>query len=71
MAWHHREEDGVMMSAHVDDPPVIGPEWPIRALFDWLGQRIAVKVRGVKHMGMVSYTIPGGYLETTPSRWPR
>ena len=37
-------------------------------------KRIAVKdletfdsVRGLKYLGMVHYTIPGGYLETTPS----
>ena len=43
-------------------------------MFDWLGQRTAVKgletfdsARGLKHPGMVHDTIPGGYLETTPS----
>ena len=62
------------MSVHVDDPPVIDPEGPIRTLFEWLGQRIAVKgletldsERGLKYLGMLCYTIPGGYLETTPS----
>ena len=55
-------------------PLVIGPEGPIRVLFEWLGQRIAVKgletfdsARGLKYLVMVYYTIPGGYLETTPS----
>ena len=62
------------MSVHVDDPLVIGPEGSIRILFEWLGQRIAVKgletfdsVRGLKFLGLVQYTIPGGFLETTPS----
>ena len=71
---YNREDDGVKMSVHVDDPLVIGPEGPIRILFEWLGQRIAVKgletfdsVRGLKYLEMVYYTIPGGYLETTPS----
>ena len=62
------------MSVHVDDPLVIGPEGPIRILFEWLGQRIAVKgletfdsMRGLRYLGMVYCTIPGGFLETTPS----
>ena len=53
---------------------MIGPEGPIRTLFEWLGQRIAVtgletfdSVRGLKYLGMLYYAIPGGYLETTPS----
>ena len=65
---YHREEDGVRMSVHVDDPLVIGPEGPIRVLFEWLGQRVAVKsletfdpVRGLKYLGMVYYRIPGGH----------
>ena len=71
---YNREDDGVKMSVHVDDPLVFGPEGPIRILFEWLGQRIAVKgletfdsVRGLKYLEMVYCTIPGGYLETTPS----
>ena len=64
------EDDSVKMSIHVDDP-----EGPIRILFEWLGQRIAVKgfgrlldsERGLKYLGMLCFTIPGGYLETTPS----
>ena len=71
---YNREDDGVNMSVHVDDPLEIGPAGPIRILFEWLGQRIAVKgletfdsVRGLKYLGMLYYTIPGGYLETTPS----
>ena len=70
------------MSVHVDDPLVIRPEGPIRILFEWLGQLIAVKgletldsVRGLEYPGMAYCTIPGGYLETTPSGytegWPR
>ena len=58
------------MSVHVNDPLVIGPEGPIRVLFDWLGMRIAVKgletfdsARGLKYLGMVllhySSWIPG------------
>ena len=45
-------------------------------MFDWLGQRTAVKgpetfdsVRGAEYLGMVYYTVPDGYLETTPSRY--
>ena len=30
----NREDDGVKMSVHVDDPLVIGPEGPIRILFE-------------------------------------
>ena len=71
---YNREDDGVKMSTQVDDPLVIGPDGPIGILCEWLGQSIAVKgletfdsVRGLKDLGMVYYTIPGGYLETTPS----
>ena len=71
---NNREDDGVKMSVHVDDPLVIGPEGPITILFEWLGQRIAFKsletfdsVRGLMYLRMVYYTIPGGYLETTYS----
>ena len=73
---YHRGEDGVKISAHVDCHLVVSPEMPIRALFEWLGQRIAVKgletfdpVRGLKFLGMVYYSMPGGYPETTPSRY--
>ena len=62
-----RQDDGVKMSVHVDNPLVIGPEGPIRTLFEWLGQRIAVKgletfdsVRGLKYLEVVYHTIPGG-----------
>ena len=71
---YNRVDDGVKMSVRVDDPLVIGPEGPIRILFEWLGQRIAVKgpetfhsVRGLMYLGMVHKTIPGEFLETTPS----
>ena len=30
----NREDDGVKLSVHVDDPLVIGPEGPIRILFE-------------------------------------
>ena len=73
-SMYNREDDNVKMSVHVDDSLVIGPEGPIRILFEWLGQRIAVKgletfdsVRGLKCLGMLYGTVPGGYLETTPS----
>ena len=66
---YNREDDSVKMSGHVDDPLVIGPEGPIRILFESLGQHIAVKgletfdsVRGPKFLGMVYCTIPGGYM---------
>ena len=71
---YNREDDGVKMSVHVDDPRVIGPEGPIRILFEWFGQCIAVKgletfdsMRGLKYLEMVYNTILFGYLETTPS----
>ena len=72
---HHTIPGGYLeTTVHVDDPLVIGPEGPIRNLFEWLGQRIAVKgletldsVRVLKYLGMVYHTVPGGYLETTPS----
>ena len=58
------------ISVHVDDPLVIGPEGPIRFLFEW---RVAVKsleildpVRRVNYLGMAYSRIPGGYLETIP-----
>ena len=70
----NRVDDGVKMSVHVDDPLVIGPVGPLRVLFDWLGQRIAVEgletfdsARGLQYLEMVCYTFPGGYLETIPS----
>ena len=69
-----REEDGVEMSLHVDDLLVIGLEGLIRALFEWLGQCVAVTgletldpVRGLNCLGVVHYSLPGGHLETTPS----
>ena len=72
LSTYNKKEDGVKMSVHVDDPLVIGPEGPIRVLFDWLGMRIAVKgletldsARGLKYLGMVYNTIPAGFLETT------
>ena len=79
---YNREDDGVKMSVHADDPLVIGPEGLIRILFEWLGQLIAVKgletfdsVRGLKNLGMVYYTIPGGtwrqLLQVTSKGWPR
>ena len=55
----NREDDGVKMSVYANDPLVIGPEGPIRILFERLGQRIAVKgletfdsVRGLKYLGV-------------------
>ena len=58
LSTYNKKEDGVKMSVHVDDPLVIGPEGPIRVLFDWLGMRIAVEgletfdsARGLKYLG--------------------
>ena len=57
---YNRKDDGLKMSVHVDDPLVLGPEGQIIILFEWLGQRIAVKgleafdsVRGLKYLEMV------------------
>ena len=58
LSTYNKKEDGVKMSVHVDDPLVIGPEGPIRVLFDWLRMRIAVEgletfdsARGLKYLG--------------------
>ena len=67
---YNREDDGVKMSVHVDDPLVIGPEGPIIILFECIvvkGLETFDSVRGLKYLEMVYYTFPGGYLETTPS----
>ena len=57
--------DGVRMSVRVDDPLVIGPEGPIRVLFEWKGQRDAVKcletfdpVRGLKPKVLGNWVLP-------------
>ena len=67
---YNREDDGVKMSVHVDDPLVIGPEGPIIIFFECIvvkGLETFDSVRGLKYLEMVYYTFPGGYLETTPS----
>ena len=67
---YNREDDGVKMSVHVDDPLVIGTEGPIIILFEGTVVKDLEtfdSVRGLKYLEMVYYTFPGGYLETTPS----
>ena len=78
---NNREDDGVKMSVHVDDFLVIGPEGPVRILFEWFGQHTAVKgletfdsVRGLKYLGCCTSLFQVDtwrQLQVTSRGWPR
>ena len=66
-AWGLRpsttEEDGVRMSVHVDDPLVIRSSKGPYQLFEWLGQRVAVKGLETLDAGRGLREVLPGYIE--------